>query len=153
MERTLHYDLSLVTGLGYCYDNGPLLDCLESIFESGINCQLLVHIVLEEVFGIGLDKDMMSSELFADQQTVKHIRTDQTQPGDICFFGPIDLCPEPDPENKAARKLHLGVVISGEPEPMVIHAAVGRGVVIEPVTQIQQAKRYAQLWAVKRPKV
>lgn len=146
--------LELFGDLAYCYLNGPLVADMEAVFETGLNCQLLVHLALDELFPhlATLPKDWRSSELFADGTRLKWIRAPRYgQAGDICFLGRREWCPQLMVENQDAQSLHLGLLLEPDPDPWILHASYVAGkVVVERLSEITRHARYQRLFAIKR---
>jgi hypothetical protein len=150
--------------LAYCFAHGPLLESMDVALEMGLNCQLLVHLVWDELFPAfsHLSKEWRSSELFAEKRALHWISLHQAQPGDVCFFGRAGWNPRPDAQDPVAQRLHLGVVIESDPDPWVIHASLYTqsraqgcsnqpgGVVVERLSHIQRVPQYQQLFGLKR---
>lgn len=108
---------SLFSGVKYDYDSGPLIERAEQVFEVGINCQLLAHVVLEEL-GYGLPKELRSKELFEDTQFTYPIdpEVDGWRPGDILFT-------YMRPERFDPKLLHMSVCAAVEAgAPQFLHA-------------------------------
>ena len=132
-------------GLPYRYKNGPLTDSQPA---EGVNCQLLVHLVLELLHGIDLPLTMMSKEIFEDHKFFAEVPLDIALIGDVFVFGKTT---ETDP-----RQLHLAVKIDEDPrtrQPLLIHATgIEMAVAVWPLIQFFSYSRYEKLFAVKRLK-
>jgi len=116
--------LSLFHGASYAYDQGPQrqdLSCfLDDVLQ--INCQLLTHIVLEEL-GLELPKYLRSLELYKRSCSkkiwvAKISEVTCTTVGDIYLFGEKPIKNIQDPSIKC---LHLAVCVDLEPVQL-IHA-------------------------------
>jgi hypothetical protein len=108
---------SLFSGVKYDFDSGPLIERADHVFEVGLNCQLLAHVVLEEL-GYGLPKDLRSKELYEDTQFTTEIdpEVEGWRPGDILFT-------YMRPEGFDPRYLHMSVCVAVEAEaPHFLHA-------------------------------
>jgi len=144
----------------YQYEHGPCSDKdreidLDSLWTIGINCQLFVHMALEELFGLVVPRDFRSSELFssAELQDIFRLESDtitesSIQGGDICFFGRSNNSPQKDANCSDAKKLHLGVFLD---ETTVAHCCyIAGGVVVQSLQEILAQPRYQTLYAVRR---
>ncbi|MCA9369027.1 MAG: hypothetical protein H6773_03030 [Pseudomonadales bacterium] len=128
-REVLHEVEELFTGINYDYDSGPLIERVEHVFEVGINCQLLAHIVLEEL-GYGLPKEMRSKELYEDEVFTFPIdpTVDGWRPGDILFS-------YNQPDDFDPKQLHMSVCAAVEAGvPHFIHAVKFRDEEKETVT-------------------
>jgi hypothetical protein len=147
----------------YQYEHGPCLDSereldLDSLWTIGINCQLFVHMALEELFGMVIPRHYRSSELFSSTELQDIFRLESgtimesssIQAGDICFFGRSDYSPQKNENCSDAKKLHLGIFLDAN---TVAHCCyVAGGVVVEPLQKILAQPRYQSLYAVRRIK-
>src|SRR3989338_11626884 len=86
----------------YQYGNGPQQISDRGLGrQNGINCETLTHWVFEDN-GNPLPKDMLSKEIYEDDELFKAIKpTEELEPGDVFIFG-RETCNDP-------RKLHLAV--------------------------------------------
>ncbi len=122
------------------------------------NCQLLVHTLYYERFGVRLPVGMWSQELYTDSTYFRFIdpEAEPLAEGDIFFFGKqaeaVDL-----------RTLHVAYNTGTEDEqgnPLLLHATSynGEGVTVWPLTQFFSRKpdgtsqfcRYQHLFGIKR---
>lgn len=146
----------------YQYEHGPCLDTeknldLDSLWTIGINCQLFVHMALEELFGKVLPREYRSSELYScsDLQDIFRLESGTitisgVQAGDICFFGRSNQFPKKDTNCPAAKRLHVGLFLD---DSTVAHCCyVAGGVVVQPLQEILEQPRYKSLYAVRRIK-
>ena len=116
-REKMHELLDLSAGIKYSYETGPLLEHADLVFDVGINCQLLAHVVLEEL-GYGLPKDLRSKELYEDTVWTKQIspESDGWRPGDLLFSYAY-------PEGFDPKQLHISVCIAVEAGvPHFLHA-------------------------------
>ena len=61
-REKMHELLDLSAGVKYSYETGPLLEHADLVFDVGINCQLLAHVVLEELgYGLHTPRDLIRS--------------------------------------------------------------------------------------------
>lgn len=145
---------------GPCSDSDPTSDSeqeleLDSLWTVGINCQLFVHMALEELFGLVLPREYRSSELFSCPKLHDIFRLESdtitnsgVRAGDICFFGRNNQFPQKDATCPIAKSLHLGVFLD---ETTVAHACyVAGGVVVQSLPEILAQPRYQILYAVRR---
>lgn len=164
---------SFFVGHKYNYAHGPLIETADAI-DSGVNCQLIIHILLEECLGVGLPKNMRSFELFFDTLYTKAISKnatiltaceyeqkgltdflhtgEQVAIGDIFFFSWLRSsysCP---------KYYHMALVTDvSSGEPVLTHAVQFGNVELDTVvtwslTDIFQrpSGRYGRLLGIKR---
>lgn len=137
-------------GVKYDYGGGPLVERTAQLFEVGSNCQLLAHVVLEEL-GYGLPKDLRSKELYEDQSFTYHINPVEVgwRPGDILFTYRT-------PEGFDPKQLHLSVCATVEAgEPQFLHAVKFRdrskdAVTVWSLSDFEQSVKHNHIIAVKR---
>lgn len=151
------------SGLKYNFDNGPLVTSYEQVEQEGLNCQLLLHMFLEEV-GLALPKWLRSQELYLDTDFTEFVSKEvrnltletnlqlpELRVGDIFFFSGKQETPP--------MFYHL-VVVSGffsDGSPILLHAVSRKDPSKDAVTEwnlkkFQKSNRYMWLHGVKRVK-
>lgn len=144
--------LALFEGIPYNIENGPYIRAAEDVFD-GINCQLMLHIVMEEL-GYALPKHMRSSELFEDESLLRPVypnKGDGWRVGDILFSYSREVDFDP-------RDLHVSVCVAVEAgAPQFIHAIKFKGTNENPVVlwnldDFLASSRHQAIVGVKRTK-
>ena len=160
-EQLRKFITDLTVGINYNYHIGPMLDSPNKIDFDGMNCELFVHIVLEEIFGLPLPKSMRSAEIFYSFGLLKSIEVEDLnlpngalRPGDILLFA-SNLTREPS-------AYHLGVYLYTDQVdgPTIGHfskfASAYTGdnyqspCQVQPLTQILQNPHYQYLMGIRR---
>lgn len=143
--------VALFEGIPYNIEHGPLIQEADDAL-AGINCQLMLHIVMEEL-GYALPKEMRSSELYEDTQFLQDVypnRGDGWRVGDVLFSYSKEVDFDP-------RDLHVSVCVAVEAGmPQFIHAIKFKGthqnpVVVWELDDFLQSNRHGAIVAVKRP--
>ncbi|MCB9813611.1 MAG: hypothetical protein H6772_04360 [Pseudomonadales bacterium] len=171
-KKLLHRNLvapkhltELFTGYKYEFTNGPLVKSLDQIEQDGLNCQLLVHMALEEL-GFSLPKWMRSSELFEDEvfletvlkqqissRKLAHMELPDSRVGDIWFFSNNGT----KSDNSDSKFFHLAVVsqVSQDGMPILLHARKEKGqdaVVEWGIDEFKSSELYRVFQGIKRPR-
>jgi hypothetical protein len=143
--------LTLLAGIPYEYEHGPLIEQADAV-EEGANCQLVFHIVMEEL-GYAFPKWMRSSELYEDTEFLFEVDPGEEgwKIGDVLFSYDTQAVFDP-------RLLHLSVCIAVETgTPQFIHAvkfkdAARDAVVVWTLDDFSSSKKHQQIVGVKRLK-
>ncbi|MCX8009044.1 MAG: hypothetical protein N3A54_05095 [Patescibacteria group bacterium] len=131
--------------LSYNLRNGPQKENFyERIWEEGINCQGLLHLVYNDIFGIHLPSYLRSKEIFEDEIFFRNVsRESQPIIGDVYLFGRENL--------QDMRKLHIAVVCNINPNILLIHATpLVSGVAVWQLEKFFSYERYKVLYGIKR---
>lgn len=137
----------LYSAVPYAYANGPYRKHDIHPHEEGINCQLFLHLMYEQEFGISLPMGMYSQELYRDTEFFRNLMEgERLMRGDVMLFG--------QPELTDFRKLHM-TFVSGEYDaqenPYILHCtSTGNGVQVWPLERFARYEKYRTLYAVKR---
>jgi hypothetical protein len=115
---------------------------------TGVNCQLLIHLVYQDWFGVNLPQGMWSKEIFEDTGRVFRSVVAEEEPlvqGDVFVFQ----------GQKANPKSYHLAVHTGQrdatSDPLLLHASREEDVVtVWPLTTFLKDGLYRQLAAVKR---
>lgn len=142
-----------------------MVDSWRRVEEEGLNCQLLVHLVLEEL-GFSLPKWMRSSELFADEvflqtllkrtvasEKLHLLQLPPAREGDIWFFSNNGT----STDNYDSRYFHVAVVsrLEADGSPVLVHARKfkGQDAVVEwGIKEFARSKTYALFQGIRRIK-
>ena len=131
----------------YAFANGPYRKHDIRPHEEGINCQLFLHLMYEQEFGVTLPMGMYSQELYQDTEFFRNLmKGERLMRGDVMLFG--------QPELEDFRKLHV-TFVSGEydaPEnPYILHCtSTENGVQVWPLKRFLKYENYREVYAVKR---
>ena len=151
-QNQLLLDLSLFSDLQYNFHCGPLVSFNEA--TKRMNCQLALHVALEEFFGLALPKYLRSKELFYNRyflqtihrvtqpiETMQEFDFTQARRGDIFFFSKTATA--------YARRYHLAVYLG---EKSFFHAVQHHGFVLWSVDEFVASKHYSFWHGVRRVK-
>lgn len=144
-----HPDLEKLIGAPYRFENGPNRIGVIDPWEDGVNCQFLAHLALKLLKGVTLDPNLLSREIFFEQERfITFFNPVEATVGDIFIFGRID--------ERDHRHLHLAVCVDiDQPtgEPLLIHANGTEGkVCLWPLSAFFEYRRYQKLFSVKKLK-
>ena len=135
--------------------------------RKGLNCVVLAHLVMKDLFGYTLPSDLRCTEMFLDSQHLTrsaHLDLSKLQQGDLLWFGVgrpdyvVDaFAPRYDetghllnwrefPINHVG--IHTGEFINND--PLVLHSAAGENTTIWPLSSFAEIPRYQKLWGVSR---
>lgn len=142
-------DLKKLIGIPYKLKNGPDLTGVIDPWREGINCQYFTHLALGLLFQVRLPSDLLSREIFFDNQRFTAVDdAAKAKLGDIFLFG--------RQAERDYRCLHLAllaeaVATSESGESLLIHATSIEGkVCFWPLSAFSNYPRYQKLFAIKR---
>ena len=137
----------LYRAVPYTFANGPYRKYDIRTHEEGINCQLFLHLMYEQEFGVSLPIGMYSQELYEDMTFFRNLSEgERLMRGDLMMFGPPNL--------KDMKRLHM-TFVSGEfdaqDNPYILHCtSTGNGVQVWPLEKFARYDKYGKLYAKRR---
>lgn len=142
----MNHELQRYLGVPYKFEHGPQARLGAWVFREGMNCQLLVHLAMQEFYGVSLPAEIGSKEIFKGNGWFYPVDKDTLAVGDVFLFGRQH---EVDP-----RRLHLAVYIGSQENtavPLLMHATSIEGCVsIWPLEKFLVHDRYRQLYGIRR---
>lgn len=135
--------------------------------QRGMNCVVLAHLVIKDLFSYDLPTDLRCTEMYLD---TKHlIRHDEVEPtslrqGDLLWFGTDaprhtvqSFSPRYDNDGHLEnwREFpvnHVGIFTGEyiEQEPQVLHSVAGENTTVWPLKRFAEHPRYQTVWGVSR---
>ncbi len=139
---------------------------LGSAQQKGLNCVVLAHLALKDLFGYTLPPDLRCTEMFLD--TTHFTRTDYdaatVRRGDLLWFGtpaPAEVIDSFEPSYDQSGHLqnwqdfpvnHVGVFLgkTATGEAQILHSAAGENTAVWSLEQFGAVPRYQQNWGMSR---
>ena len=154
----------------YSYEMGPeQVPDTDTAFRTGINCVSLAHLVLNELFGQVLPRELDCFEMFTDKDRFEKVRSVMdAQLGDLVWFGrkpltpAIDFVPDYDDRghlvNWPEHPLEHVAIATGElgedRDPLLLHATHIEGTTaVWPLSRFLEQPRYAEVHGVSRLRI
>jgi hypothetical protein len=138
---------------------------LDEAKRRGMNCVVLAHLVMQDLFDYTLPSDLRCTEMFLD--TTHFVRTAyhpaDLAEGDLLWFGkpaPVSAVEEFTPQYDESGHLqnwrdfpvnHVGIYVGqAAGEPQVLHSVARENTTVWPLSKFAEIPRYSVVWGSSR---
>lgn len=139
---------------------------LQTAQQKGMNCVVLAHLVMKEMFDYELPPDLRCTEMFLD--STHFVRTEfnaeQLRPGDLVWFGRAasrvsaeQFKPSYDQSGHMQNWRdfpvnHVGIYVGrdAQDEAQILHSVARENTTLWPLRKFGQVPRYSIVWGSSR---
>ncbi|MFT4532123.1 MAG: hypothetical protein ACI9T8_000133 [Candidatus Saccharimonadales bacterium] len=150
----------------YVMENGPrVIRNRKDALLQGLNCVALMHLAIDDLFGVKLPPALDCYELFLDDKYTERVRIGEIAHGDLVWFGPTETShtiKEFSPNYGACGiellnwgdhpVNHVGICVGTEETgPQILHASQNEQTnAVWALSEFANHERYVHLYGVDR---